>query len=303
MEKSKQILPIKISSEIKEAQLNQQPVVALESTVITHGLPYPENITLAHEMEVEIRNQASVPATIAILGGEIIIGVSPDQLERLAQSAGARKLSSRDLAPAIVKKEDGGTTVAATAFLAHLAGIRLFATGGIGGVHRGNPFDISADLYQLAITPVVVVCAGAKAILDIAATLEMLETLAIPVIGYLVEEFPAFYSTSSGHRSSGSANSPEEVAAICRWHWELGMQSAVLVAQPLPEEAAISKEYVEESIQAALTEAGQKGISGQAVTPFLLERVSALTSGASLRANLELLKNNARLAAQIACRL
>ena len=293
----------RVSSEIREALKKQLPVVALESTVFTHGLPYPENILLSSEMEAAIRKLGAVPATIAVIEGEIIVGASPDQLELLARGEGTRKLSSRDLASAIVKKESGGTTVAGTAFCAQRAGIRVFATGGIGGVHRGIPFDISADLYQLSKTPVIVVCAGAKAILDLDATIEILETLSIPVIGYQTGEFPAFYSIASGLKTAATAQSPEEVADIARRHWEIGMESAVLVVVPPPDNAALPNEMVENAIRTALSSAESQGIRGQEVTPFLLERVSTLTSGASLQSNLALLKNNARLAANIANRL
>lgn len=292
-----------ISEEIRAALTEKRPVVALESTVITHGLPYPENLNLAREMEETIRQQEAVPATIAVLEGEIVVGASSEQLARLAESNDRRKLSSRDLAGAMVLKDSGGTTVAATAFIAHKAGLRVFATGGIGGVHRGHPFDISADLFQMSHTPVIIVCAGAKAILDLPATLEVLETLAIPVIGYRSEEFPAFFSLSSGLKTTATASNPGEAAAIARAHWELGMESAVLVTQPPPEGAAIPREEVDQAIESALAEAEQQGISGQPVTPFLLERLSSLTSGASLKANLALLKHNAKLAAEIACQL
>lgn len=293
----------RISSELQEALRKRLPVVALESTVITHGLPLPDNLLLATEMEATIRKRGAVPATIAVINGEITVGASPVQLELLAQGKGSRKLSSRDLASAIVKKENGGTTVAGTAFCAHRVGIRVFATGGIGGVHRGNSFDISADLFQLSKTPVIVVCAGAKAILDLDATIEILETLSIPVIGYQTGEFPAFYSTSSGLKTAATAQSPEEVAAIARVHWEMGMESAVLVVVPPPEDAALPKEMIEIAIQTALASAEGQGVRGQEVTPFLLDRVSTLTSGASLRSNLALLKNNAELAADIANQL
>ena len=292
-----------VSSEIQEALKKRLPVVALESTVITHGLPLPENLLLASEMEATIRKRGAVPATIAVISGEIIVGASPVQLEILARGDSARKLSSRDLASAMVKKENGGTTVAGTAFCALRAGIRVFATGGIGGVHRGNSFDISADLFQLSKTAVIVVCAGAKAILDLEATIEILETLSIPVIGYKTGDFPEFYSTSSGLKTAATAQSPEEVAAIARVHWEMGMESAVLVVLPPPEDAALPKDMVENAIQTALASAEGQGVRGQEVTPFLLDRVSTLTSGASLRSNLALLKNNAQLAADIASQL
>jgi pseudouridine-5'-phosphate glycosidase len=290
----------KLTPEIVQARSQGAPLVALESTVITHGLPYPENLKLAQDMEYTVRSQGAVPATIGVLDGKIHIGLSSEQIERLAKDENARKISVRDFAPAIVQNASGGTTVAGTLLAAHAARLQVFATGGIGGVHRGAPFDVSADLQQLARTPMVVVCAGAKAILNLPATLEMLETLGVPVIGYQTDEFPAFYSVGSGLRTSAHADTPEEIAQIARSHWALGMSSAVLVAAPPPAEVALPAKLVEGAIQRALNEAQEMGIQGQAVTPFLLGRVSELTDKASLRVNLALLLNNARLAAQIA---
>jgi pseudouridine-5'-phosphate glycosidase len=289
-----------LSSEVARALHLGLPVAALESTVITHGLPYPENQALARDMEEEVRQGGATPATIAVLDGRIHAGLSPEALERLAAGEGMVKISTRDFAPAIAKGLSGGTTVAATLLAAHLAGIRVFATGGIGGVHRQAPTDVSADLPQLARTPLVVICTGAKAILDLPATLEYLETASVPVVGYGTDEFPAFYSRSSGLKTSVRADTPAEVAEIARAHWGLGLHSAVLVALPPPEEIALPPVEVEGAIDAALAEAQAQGIRGQGVTPFLLQRVSELTGGASLRANLGLLRNNARLAAQIA---
>lgn len=282
------------------------PVVALESTVITHGLPYPQNVALANDMEAEVRDGGAVPATIAVLGGQIRIGLRKDELERLGQGKDVHKISTRDFAPAIARGWDGGTTVAGTLLAAHRVGIRVFATGGIGGVHRtvgpARAFnhDVSADLLALSQTPLIVVCAGAKAILDLPATLEYLETFAVPVVGYATDEFPAFYSTSSGLPVSARADTPQEVASIARAHWDLGMPGAVLVVQPPPPEVALPPEAVDGAIQQALQEAEERGLRGQAVTPFLLERVSELTQGSSLQANLGLLRNNAHLAAEIA---
>ncbi len=292
-----------LSSEVIRAREMELPLVALESTVITHGLPYPDNLRLGLEMESEVRSVGAVPATIAVLSGKVCAGLSQVQLERLANDAKeglAVKISSRDFAPAIARRQSGGTTVAATLAAAHLVGIRVFATGGIGGVHRQAPFDVSADLELLACTPLVVVCAGAKAILDLPATLERLETLGVPVIGYQTDEFPAFYSRSSGLKTSGRADSPEEAAIIARAHWEMGFQSAVLVTVPLPEDQAMPHEAIDRAIQQSLDEAQAQNVHGQRVTPFLLERISQLTKGASLRANLALLMNNARVAAMIA---
>ncbi len=295
-----------LSPEVARALAVGAPIVALESTVITHGLPYPENLHLAQDMERTVQAQGATPATVAVLDGKVFIGLNTTQLKRLAQGSAARKISVRDFAPAIIQKAVGGTTVAGTLAAAHAAGLRVFATGGIGGVHRqtpagiGNSHDISADLTQLAHTPLVVVCAGAKAILDLPATLEMLETLGVPVLGYQTDEFPAFYSRRSGLHVSTRAESPLEIAEIARTHWQMGFNSAVLVANPPPEEEALAPEAVDEAIRQALDEAQVQDVSGQAVTPFLLRRVSELTAGGSLRANLALLLNNASLAALIA---
>ena len=279
------------------------PIVAIESTVITHGLPHPQNLQLARDMERVVRTNGATPATIAVLDGVIQIGLSDAELERLASLENVRKVSRRDFATAILKKESGGTTVAGTMFAAHRAGIKVFATGGIGGVHEVETLDISADLQALADTPMIVVCAGAKAILDLPATLECLETMSVPVVGYRTDEFPAFYSRRSGLSVSARLDSPEEIVHLARTHWELGMKSAVLVCQPLSEQEEIPQEKVDGAIQQARREAGAQGIHGQALTPFLLSRLSELTGGESLRANLSLLLNNAKLAAQIAVAL
>jgi len=292
-----------LSSEILQALQTNQPVVALESTVITHGLPFPQNLRLAQEMENEVRNNGATPATIAVLDGGVCVGLSQEQLQRIAVEDGLLKISSRDFAQAIAEQRSGGTTVAGTLVAAHAVGIRVLATGGIGGVHRQAPYDVSADLHSLARTPLVVVCAGAKAILDLPATLEVLETLGVPVVGYRTDEFPAFYSLSSGLPLSVRADSPAKAVQIAKAHWELGLSSAVLVVQPPLEATALEAPVVESAIQQALQEAQKAGIHGQAVTPFLLKRVSELTHGTSLQANLDLLKNNARLAAQIALEL
>jgi pseudouridine-5'-phosphate glycosidase len=285
--------------QVRTALLQGDPVVALESTVISHGLPYPENLTLAEDMEAVIREHQATPATIAVINGEIRIGLDQPALALLASSENLRKISVRDFAPAVAQKASGGTTVAGTLIAAQKAGIRIFATGGIGGVHRDTPFDISTDLTQLAKRPVVVVCAGAKAILDLPATLEQLETLGVPVIGYQTDEFPAFYSRQSGLPVSARADSPEEIAAIAQAHWKITGKRGLLVTAPLPAEAAIPASEVEAHIQQALHEAQDQNITGQAVTPFLLARVSQLSGGASLKANLALLINNAKIAAQI----
>lgn len=293
----------RLSNEVVQALEIGAPLVALESTVITHGLPFPENLELAQDMEAEIRQQGAIPATIAILDGLVHVGLSREQLDRLTRETNLRKVSPRDLAGLILKRESGGTTVAGSIFLAEKAGIRVFATGGIGGVHRQSDMDISADLPQLANTPLIVVCAGAKAILDLAGTLEYLETSGIPVVGYQTDEFPAFYSRTSGLPVSVRVESPEAVVRLAKAHWEMGMNSALLVTVPPPVEVALSENEIEAAINQALEEAFIEEIRGQAVTPFLLKRVSELTGGASLRANLGLLRNNARVAAQIASQL
>jgi len=289
-----------LSPEIARALNFGTPVVALESTVITHGLPQPQNLELARDMEQQVRDNDATPATVALLDGEIRIGLSDEELVRLSESESALKVSHRDFATAIVKKKNGGTTVAGTMFAAQLAGIKVFATGGIGGVHKESAFDISPDLRALADTPMIVVCAGAKAILDLPATLEYLETMGVPVVGYQTDEFPAFYSRESGLGVSARLDSPKEIADFAQAHWKLGMQSAVLVTNPVPEMQAISKLEMEPMILKASAEAIEQGIHGQSLTPFLLGRISELTEGKSLRTNLALLLNNARLAALIA---
>lgn len=289
--------------EVAHALSFSEPCVALETTVVTHGLPYPENLSLAGQMEQTVRDNGATPATIGVLDGTIHIGMKRKHLELLATHPARVKISSRDFAAAIAQKRTGGTTVAATLVAAHAAGIQVFATGGIGGVHRQAPFDISADLIQLARTPVVVVCAGAKAILDLPATLEFLETYCIPVVGYQTSDFPAFYSRSSGLPVSTRAETALEAAHIARAHWDLGMTSAILLVVPPPEDAALSHHVVDEAIQEALEEARREKVRGQAVTPFLLKRVSEITGGESLKTNLALLLNNARVASEVAVAL
>ncbi len=288
------------SSTIIEALRSSLPIVALESTVITHGLPRPQNLVLARDMERTVRENGATPATIAMLDGKVHIGLTDEELERLANETNVRKISCRDFAIAIIKKESGGTTVAGTMFAAQRAGIRVLATGGIGGVHEVQTLDISSDLLALSNTPMIVVCAGAKAILDLPATLEYLETMAVPVIGYGTDEFPAFYSRQSGLPVSARLDSSQEIVEFAKEHWEVGMKSAVLVCQPLSPEEELPREKVGSSVQRARQQAHEEGIHGQALTPFLLARMAKLTDGASLKANLALLLNNARLAAQIA---
>lgn len=290
-----------ILSEVQRALQLGLPVVALESAVITHGLPEPYHLSLARDMEMIVHQNGATPATIAILDGKVHIGLNTLELEHLAQkNVETLKVGRRDVAIAILKKANGGTTVAGTMFLAHKVGIRVFATGGIGGVHRGTVFDISADLYALSDTPMIVVCAGAKAILDLKATLERLESLSVPVVGYQTKEFPAFYSRESGLPVSIRLDRMEEIIEFALMHWQLGMRSAVLVAQPPPEEEAIPCAEVDKWIEQANHEALRQGIRGQELTPYLLRRVNELSDGRALRVNLALLRSNAALAARIA---
>jgi pseudouridine-5'-phosphate glycosidase len=292
-----------IAPEIRIALDLGAPIVILESTVITHGLPRPQNLELARNMEKNVREAGAVPATVALLDGKIHIGLSDEELVRLADSVSTLKVSHRDFATAIVKKANGGTTVAGTMYAANMAGIKVFATGGIGGVHKESAFDISTDLRSLAEIPTIVVCAGAKAILDLPATLEYLETMGVPVVGYQTYEFPAFYSRESGLGVSARLDSPKEIAEFARAHWDLGMKSGILVTNPIPEADAIPAAKMEPIIAQASTEAIEQGIHGQKLTPFLLGRISELTKGKSMKANLALLLNNARLAAQIAAEM
>lgn len=289
-----------ISPEISRVLNLSLPVVALESTVVTHGLPRPQNLSLAHDMESTVREEGAVPATIGVLKGKVCVGMSEANLDELANAPSPRKISQRDFASAAVKKENGGTTVAGTMFAAHKAGIKVFATGGIGGVHRESAFDISNDLQALATIPMIVVCAGAKAILDLPATLEYLETMAVPVVGYQTDAFPAFYSRESGLKASVRLDTANEIVQFASAHWEMGMHSAILVAQPVPAGDEIPKAEMDYHILQASQEAVKQNKKGQELTPFLLQRISELTEGRSLRSNLALLLNNARLAAEIA---
>lgn len=290
---------LKFSDEVLSARRKGQALVALESTVITHGLPRPENLELARELEEIVRQEGATPATIGVLKGRVLVGMEADELKALAEDKSPMKLSSRDLATVVAASKSGGTTVAATLRVATQAGIQIFATGGIGGVHRGASWDVSADLSELAAQPVLLVCAGAKAILDLPATLERLESLSVPVIGYQTDEFPAFYSRSSGLKLNARVENTQEALDLAQAHWQLGGGGLVL-AQPAPKESALSAEQVEDWVNQALVEAEEKSVDGQAVTPFLLKRVSELSGGKSLSANLSLLKNNARLAGQLA---
>lgn len=288
------------SPDVNRAMRANLPVVALESTVITHGLPRPQNLQLARDMERAVRDEGAAPATIAFLDGELHIGLNDQELERLANEKEPYKVGPRDFATVITEEACGGTTVAGTMLACKHAGIKVFATGGIGGIHRESSFDISADLQALAAIPMIVVCAGAKAILDLPATLEYLETMNVPVVGFGTDEFPAFYSRESGLEVSAKADTPEDLVEFARAHWKAGLQSAVLVANPVPAGEAIPKSEMEPLIEKASKEAKEQGIHGKEVTPFLLQRINELTKGKSMRANLALLLNNARLAARIA---
>lgn len=282
---------------ILQARELNLPLVALESAVITHGLPRPENLNLARALEADIRANGANPATVALLDGKVRIGLTDAELVRLANMDGTRKISLRDFGIALADGLSGGTTVAATSFVASQIGIRVFATGGIGGVHRGSMYDVSADLPQLGKTPIMVVCAGAKSILNLPATREVLETQGVTILGYQTDEIPAFYTRSSGLAVDYRVESAEEAAEIALSSWNAGIQSAVLLVVPPPEATAMPGDEIEKVISTALAEAGEKGIHGAATTPFLLQRVSELTGGESLRANIDLLRNNARVAA------
>ena len=290
------------SYNVKRAISIKLPIVALESTVLTHGLPKPQNLQLARDMERAVREEGATPATIGFLDGYLHIGLNDAELERLANAKpdDVYKVGPRDFASVITNGGDGGTTVAGTMLACKHAGIKVFATGGIGGVHRDAPFDVSADLQALATIPMIVVCAGAKAILDLPATLEYLETMSVPVIGYGTDDFPAFYSRKSGLEVTETLDNPQDIVDFAKTHWDAGLQSAVLVANPVPERDAIPEKEIEPLIEQANREARDQEIHGKDLTPFLLKRITELTKGRSMRANLALLLNNARLAAQIA---
>jgi pseudouridylate synthase len=294
---------LEINPEVKKALDDNSPMVALESTIISHGMPYPQNLKTALKVEQIIRDNGAVPATIAILNGKIKVGLSHDEIDFLARSGNKIvKASRRDIPYLISKKIDGATTVASTMIAANLAGIKIFATGGIGGVHRGatESFDISADLQELANTNVAVVCAGIKAILDLGLTLEYLETFGIPVLGYQTDELPAFYTQKSGHQVNFKMNSAQEIAKLLRSKWDLDLNGGVIIANPVPREKELDFEVMHTAIEAALEEEKKLGIKGKESTPFLLGKVKELTRGLSLEANIELVYNNAKLAAQIA---
>lgn len=296
---------LSISTEVKAALKAGKPVVALESTIITHGMPYPQNLEMAQNVEQVIRDNGAVPATIAIMDGRFCVGVSGDDLERLAQTGGkAAKASRRDVAALLVSGETAGTTVATTMQIAAMAGIHVFATGGIGGVHRGaeDTFDISADLEELSRTPVAVVCAGAKSILDIAKTLEVLETNGVPVIGYGTNDFPAFWARQSGHKVDHRFDNVGDIAKVVALQGDLGM-GGVLIANPIPEGDALDPAAIESRIAEAIAGAEAEGVSRKELTPFLLKRIFELTEGKSLVANIALVENNAKVAAGIAVAL
>ena len=292
-----------ISPEVAEALAAGKPVVALESTIISHGMPYPRNVETSLLVEQTIRENGAVPATIAIIGGRLKAGLSKDEIEYLGK-AGTKvaKASRRDIAALVARKADGATTVTTTMMIAHMAGISIFATGGIGGVHRGAEvtMDISADLEELGNTPVMVVCAGAKSILDLGLTLEYLETKGVPVIGYGTDELPAFYTRHSGFGVDYRADSPEELAAMFKAQRGLGLKGGMLVTNPIPEEYSMDKAVIDAAIDQAIKEAAENGIKGKQTTPFLLAKVVELTGGDSLDSNIALVLNNARLAAKTA---
>ena len=295
-----------INPEVKEALDSGKPVVALESAIISHGMPYPQNVETALNVERIIRENGAVPATIAIIGGRLKAGLTPDEIEYFGKKGPEiTKASRRDLAMLCAKGEDGACTVTTTMMIAHMAGIRVFATGGIGGVHRGAEItmDISADLEELAQTPVMVICAGCKSILDIGLTLEYLETHGVPVIGMGTEDMPAFYTSKSGFKVDYKVDSPEELANFFRTHIELGMKGGILVGNPIPDEYSMDPEVINPAIDQAIRECNELGIKGKATTPFLLAKVKELTGGDSLDSNIQLVYNNAKIAAQTAAYL
>lgn len=298
-------LPLTFAPDVAEARSAGRPIVALESTIITHGMPYPQNVETARRVETAVRDNGAVPATIAIMNGHIHIGLTADEINWLGQATDVAKLSRADLAACIATGRAGATTVAATMICAHLAGISVFATGGIGGVHKGaeHSFDVSADLQELAQTPVAVVAAGAKAILDLPKTLEVLETFGVPVVAVGQDDFPAFWSRNSGLSAPLRLDSPKEIAQAIQFQRTLGLKSGHLIANPIPENAEIPAEVLEPLIATAIQEADEQGIQSKQVTPFLLSRLFDLTEGRSLEANISLVLNNARFGALLACAL
>lgn len=295
-----------IVDEVKEALEHGRPVVALESTIISHGMPYPQNVQTALEVERIIRANGAVPATIAVIGGRLRAGLSAEEIDYLGKRGReVTKVSRRDLAVVCSRGMDGATTVTTTMIIANMAGIEVFATGGVGGVHRGaeTTMDISADLEELASTPVVVICAGAKSILDLGLTLEFLETRGVPVLGYQTDELPAFYTRHSGFGVDYRVDTPEELAQIFHTKREMGLKGGILVGNPIPEEYSMDKATIDDAIECALAEADAQGIHGKDTTPFLLAKVSELTGGDSLESNIRLVYNNVALGAQVATAL
>lgn len=296
---------LEISVEVKEALKEGKPVVALESTIIAHGMPYPKNVETALNVENIIRENGAVPATIAIIDGKLKVGLTKDEIEFLGKEKNVIKTSRRDLPFVVANKFNGATTVASTMIIADLAGIKVFATGGIGGVHRGaqETFDISADLEELSMTNVAVVCAGAKSILDIGLTLEYLETKGVPVVGFNTEELPAFYTRKSGFKVDYNIESEEILAKALKAKWDLGLNGGIVVANPIPEQYEMNFEEINQAINDAVIEAEQKGIKGKESTPFLLSKVKEITKGQSLESNIQLVYNNAKLGAKLAVEL
>jgi pseudouridine-5'-phosphate glycosidase len=291
-----------ISDEVKKALDNNKPIVALESTIISHGMPYPQNVETALKVEEIIRENGAVPATIGIIGGRLKAGLTAEEIDYMGRAGNIAKVSRRDIPYLVAHKRDGATTVASTMIIAAMAGIKVFATGGVGGVHRGaeKTMDISADLEELAMTEVAVVCAGAKSILDLGLTLEYLETKGVPVLGYKTEELPAFYTRKSGFKVDYKVDTPEEIASILRTKWELGLMGGALIANPIPEEYSMDADLITRVIEDAVKEAEALGIKGKNTTPFLLAKIKEITGGESLESNIQLVYNNALLAAQIA---
>lgn len=291
-----------LSEEVRKAIEDQRPIVALESTIISHGMPYPQNVETALKVEEIIREHGAVPATIGIIGGRLKAGLTSEEIDYMGRAKNIAKVSRRDIPYLIAHKRDGATTVASTMIIASMAGIRVFATGGVGGVHRGaeKTMDISADLEELAMTEVAVVCAGAKSILDLGLTLEYLETKGVPVLGYQTEELPAFYTRKSGFGVDYKVDTPEEIADILRTKWDLGLKGGALIANPIPEEYSMDADLITRVIEDAVKEAEALGIKGKDTTPFLLAKIKEITGGESLESNIQLVYNNARLAAEIA---
>jgi pseudouridylate synthase len=291
---------IQIRADVASALADERPVVALESTLISHGLPRPLNFETARRLEAVVKQNDAIPATIAVMGGQLCVGLTDAQIQQLSENNDIKKLTTRDIPIAVAREWDGATTVASTCWIAHRTGIRVFATGGIGGVHRGPLPDISADLPELARTPIIVVCSGAKSVLDLPATREWLETHAVTVVGYQCDEMPAFYSRTSGLPVDVRADSPVDVGRIFRAQRDLGIESALLVTVPVPAEFEVPAEQLEQVLSEALKEATTKAVGGRELTPFLLSRMASRSDGGTLRANVALLENNARVASQIA---